>query len=572
MSDKPRSHRAVLWAASVLASVYAAWFGAYTCIQHLRFKFWAFDLGTFDQGIWLAGHTTDPFVTVRGLPLLGDHVRVFSYVLAPVYWIVDDVRALLVLQSVAIAAGAFFVCRIALRALPARPLLALALSASFLLHPANQNLNLDHAHPDAFAMTFLLASVDFLGAGRLVAFAVAAALAMSCKEDVPLVFAALGAVMMLDRGRRRLGFTIAAAASAYFLFAMLVVLPHFNGAGFFRLGPKGFLGNFWHHGTEASWLLEKLTGTETWTYVFQIGATNLYLFLLAPLAVVPALPALAANLISDAEYMRNLEFHYQTSVVAFLYVATVSALGRLERLRVRLAASPKRGSAVGASVLGGFLALLPLAFVGAAVATNLAWSRVPIRNPGLVREAYTMLKYDRRDSRAREVLAMIPPDAAVSADYSSVPHLSHRRRIYMFPNPFAVDNWGIDGERTHDPDTIEYIGLRNVHSNESSHPIVEKLIREKKFRRVLGDEFLALYQRVDFVKLSPNATCGDFDGDGAVTKDDQRYVGEAIMRGRECPLHVCDADGNGSLEYRDVFAMGRRVKDPVVKLACPAVD
>jgi uncharacterized membrane protein len=569
MSDKPRSHVAVLWAVAVLASVYAAWFGAYTCIQHMRFKTYAFDLGTFDQGIWLAGHGTDYFVTVRGLPLLGDHVRVFSFVLAPMYWIVDDVRALLVLQSIAIAAGAFFVCRLSLRALPKRPLLALALSASFLLHPANQNLNLDHAHPDAFAMTFILASMDFLGAGRLVAFAIAAALAMSCKEDVPLVYAALGAAMMLDAGRRRLGFTIAAVASAYFAFSMLYVLPHFNGAGFFRLGPKGFLGNLWYRGTEASWHLEKITSPETWTYLFQIGATHLYVFLLAPLAIVPALPQLAANLLADAHYMRNLEFHYQTSVVAFLYVGTVSAMAWLDRVRARYAESTMESSARSAAILGVLLALAPLAFVGAAVKANLAWSRVPISNPGALGEKYALLKEEPDVAKAQEIFAMIPPDAVVSADYSSVPHLSHRRGIYMYPNPFEVNNWGVDGENTHDPNVVEYIVIRKVHFDESIGPVVEGLVDEGKFKRIAGDDKIALYKRV---VLSPKATCGDFDGDGTVTKDDQRYIGQAIMHGRDCPLRVCDTDGNGKLENRDVFSMTRHVKDSTVKLACPAVD
>jgi hypothetical protein len=164
---------------------------------------------------------------------------------------------------------------------------------------------------------------------------------------------------------------------------------------------------------------------------------------------------------------------------------------------------------------------------------------------------------------------MIPRDAVVSADYSSVPHLSHRRRIYMYPNPFEVNNWGVDGENTHDPDDIEYIVLRKVHTSEPIELVVEQLLDDGKFRRVDGDDVITLYQRVH---LSPKATCGDFDGDGVVTKEDQRYVGHAIMHGRDCPLRVCDTDGNGKLENRDVFTMTRRVKDPAAKLDCPAVD
>jgi uncharacterized membrane protein len=569
MTERPRFHRPVLWATALLASVYAIWFSAYTCIQHMRFQTFAFDLGTFDQGIWLAGHGTDYFVTVRGLPLLGDHVRLFSFFLAPLYWIWDDVRALLVAQSVFIAAGAFFVCRISLRMLPSRPFVALALAASFLLHPANQNLNLDHAHPDAFAMTLILASVDFLGAGRLVAFSIAAALAMSCKEDVPLVYAALGAVMMLDRARRRLGFTIAAVSSSFFLFSMFVILPYFNrGAGFFRLGRKGFLGSFGLYGTEATWLLEKLTGPESITYLLQIGATNLFVFLLAPLAIVPALPQIAANLLSDAGYMRNLEYHYHTSVVAFLYVGTVAALASTERIRARLA--ERRAPA--AAILGGLLAIAPLAFVASAVATNLAWSRVPVTYPGVVFRYYEAYRKDPQFEKARSLLDRIPPDAVVTADYTTLPHISHRRRIYMYPNPFEVNNWGVDGENMHNPDDVEYIVLRKVHSIRTVTPLVQQLLDEKAFERIAGDDQMALYRRIDAVRMSEKATCGDYDGDGAVTREDVRLVGMAIIRRRPCPMRVCDADGNGKLENRDVLTIGRRMKDAAMKLSCPAVD
>ena len=30
-------------------------------------------LGIFDQGVWLLSRLKDPFVTIRGLPLFGDH-------------------------------------------------------------------------------------------------------------------------------------------------------------------------------------------------------------------------------------------------------------------------------------------------------------------------------------------------------------------------------------------------------------------------------------------------------------------------------------------------------------------
>ena len=98
-----------------LLLTYTVYFCLLSCALHSTFGTSAYDLGTFDQGVWLAGHSSDQFLTVRGLHLLGDHVRLISYVLAPIYYVWDDVRALLVLQTIAIAGGGWqwrgLVCR-----------------------------------------------------------------------------------------------------------------------------------------------------------------------------------------------------------------------------------------------------------------------------------------------------------------------------------------------------------------------------------------------------------------------------------------------------------------------------
>ncbi|MFN2427435.1 MAG: DUF2079 domain-containing protein [Candidatus Binatia bacterium] len=574
MSDPNRHHRTVKLTVLALAAVYAACFSIQTCLGHSYFKTWAFDLGTFDQGIWLAGHATDHFVTVRGLPLLGDHVRFLSFVLAPIYWIWDDVRALLILQSVAIAAGAWFLCRIGLRELPGRPWLVLVMCASYLINPAVQNLNLDHAHPDAFATTFILASVDFLRAGRLLPFALAAALAMSCKEDVPLVFVALGLVLMLDRRQRRLGFVIALASSAYFMLCVAVILPYFNGAGFFRYGKQGFLAGLWYQGHDPRWLLGRFFGVDGIRYLLELGFANLYLFLLAPLTLAPAVPALVANLVSSAWYMRSLEFHYQTSVVPFLYIATMDGLARIGFLRGAVAsATASAGDAVRTA---GTAATRTLALVGAtapglllisAVASNLAWSRVPLNDPRALLSAWEDNNSQAGLAKVRELIALVPKDAVVSADYSVVPHLSHRRAIYLFPNPFEISNWGVDGENPHDPDSVEYILVRNVHSREALIDRVNALVAEGTFVRIDGDDDVGLYRRVG--APAANAGCGDWNGDARVDDEDMRRIVHAIMKRRRCPLRVCDADGDGTLRIGDAQLVGKHIKDPSAKLNCP---
>ncbi|MFN2375210.1 MAG: DUF2079 domain-containing protein [Candidatus Binatia bacterium] len=561
----PRYHRTVKFAVLALAALHAAVFGFYTCLQHERFRTFAYDLGTFDQGIWLAGQGGDLFVTVRGLHLLGDHVRLFSFVLAPLYWAWDDVRALLVLQSVVIAAGAFFLARLASRELPGRPWLVLALVAGYLLHPAVQNLNLDHAHPDAFATTLLLACLDFLRAGRLLPFSIAAALAMSCKEDVPLVFVALGFALMLDPRQRRVGAVLAAVAGTYFAMCIGVILPAFNGVGFFRTGSRGFFAGLGSHAMDPSWLLARLFRPESADYLFSLGAPNLFLFLLSPLSAVPALPALAANLLSDASYPRDLHYHYQTSILPFLYLATIDTLARFQRARddEKPQASDGRGSRWSSALLFALPALL----FAAALAANARWSRLPLPEvPAKIREAAASLKSDQRIARLHRLVDGIPADAVVSAHYTLVPHLSHRRGIYLFPNPFEVSEWGIAGEHPHDPESVDYIFVQDALGHERATPMAATIAERYGLEPIERDNWVALYARP---LPAADATCGDWDGDGSIDAEDQRRIGAAVLRSRGCPLHVCDADGDGAVRAADVMRIGKRVGDPAAMLRCP---
>jgi hypothetical protein len=60
------------------------------------------------------------------------------------------------------------------------------------------------------------------------------------------------------------------------------------------------------------------------------------------------------------------------------------------------------------------------------------------------------------DAARRQALALVDPDAPVSAHYNLVPHLAHRSKVYEFPNPFRAVNWGLPGDR-HPPAAAEAV-------------------------------------------------------------------------------------------------------------------
>src|SRR2546426_10533354 len=93
-----------------------------------RFGTFGFDLGIYDQGIWLMSRFKDPFVTVRGLELFGHHMNPVLLLFVPFYWMGAGPHFLAAAQVLVQAAGVFAVYLLA-RDLLEDEWLAVALSS-----------------------------------------------------------------------------------------------------------------------------------------------------------------------------------------------------------------------------------------------------------------------------------------------------------------------------------------------------------------------------------------------------------------------------------------------------------
>src|SRR4029079_18759819 len=134
------------------------------------------------------------------------------------------------------------------------------------LYPATQWLTLNEFHPVALACPFLLFAYWYLDEGRLLPFAIWAALAMTTKEEVGLVVAGMG-VWYAVRGRRRAGLAIAGAGLLVSVLAIGVVVPHYNNGG------STFYGRYDAVGGSAGGMAKTLF-THPWTLFEQAFQTR----------------------------------------------------------------------------------------------------------------------------------------------------------------------------------------------------------------------------------------------------------------------------------------------------------
>lgn len=431
----------VLVLVSMMAS-YVVVFGTLTWMQQTNFGTFGFDMGIYDQGIWLLSRFKTPFDTVRGLNYFGHHVNLITVAFVPFYWLGAGPHFLYLIETICMALGAVPLWLLARDRL-ANPWLPLGLVAAYLLYPSLEWINWWHFHPDALIITPLLFAWWLASRRRWRWFAVAVAVALLCKEDAGLAVAALGLVLML-RGQRRVGALTCIAGVGWLLLCIKVIMPTANGGS----SPFYVENLFPGFGDSLSAIVRNLITHpgRVLSLMTQPDRLTYYRQLLVPVAFMPlgaievlliGLPQATINAISAHALTHDIRYHYSSIVLAAVFLATVESCARLSRRT---------------SVRRSLIGLILVTSVGA----NVAWSPSPI---GKHYRTGIWAVAQPRHEVAREALKLVPAGAGVSATYYLVPHLTHRVHIYEFPNPWVPTNWGSNGESPPDPETADYLVL-----------------------------------------------------------------------------------------------------------------
>lgn len=204
-----------LWLITLWLAI-AGWVALFTTLAfrlHAGMRTHRSDLGQVAQAVWNSSRgrfveqTDNGFLATR----LTDHVEPIFALISPVLWLWRDTRALLLLQVLAVAAGAWFVYDLALLRMgrvlahsewaqvwrrdpflgQARPL-AFALALAWLLAPQLQSAVLTEFHAVPLAAPLILWALWAVEVRRWRQFALAALLVAAVKEETALLAALLG--------------------------------------------------------------------------------------------------------------------------------------------------------------------------------------------------------------------------------------------------------------------------------------------------------------------------------------------------------------------------------------------
>jgi uncharacterized membrane protein len=300
----------------------------------------AFDLGIFQQGVWLLANGFYPFVTIRGWHIFADHFSPILFVFVPFYKFFPHPFWLFFGQTVALALGVVPLYRLALRHTQ-NELTATVIAIGYLLHPAIMTMLFFDFHPVLLAIPFVLWAIDALDENRPLPFFTACFLALLCREDAAVSVACLGLYGFLVRKRWWSGAMVLFSVF-WFVFAtkMMAVLSGEEKTAYLSLYSKwgetplqiifGILAN----PVEAIKSLFFCEGHFT-----QPGAYPM--LLLAPFAFFPlfsgvfalfALPNYAVLALSDWRAMRELGFQHAAIIAPWLAASLPFAFRKLQKL------------------------------------------------------------------------------------------------------------------------------------------------------------------------------------------------------------------------------------------------
>jgi uncharacterized membrane protein len=449
-------------------------------------RFWSvdFDMGIYDQAIWLLARGKS-FITVRGLPVFGHHATFGLLLFAPASWLGAGPNFLNVVQVTLLALGAVPLYLLG-RARALGPWAAAALASAFLLHPTLQFLGWELLHPESLAITPLLCAYLCAVRRSWGWFAAWAVLAVSFKEDLALAVLVLGLVIAFrphrQPGDRRAGLLTAALAAAWFVAVTQLLIPTVSGhpahyeALYSGVGgsPTGVVETALRDpGEITSRVLSSESGDFAWKLLAPLGLTAL----LSPGVLALGLPQFGADVLSDASWTREISYHYAALPLAAAAIAAVE------------------GAAFVVRRFGGAARwLVPAGVLSCAVAATLAWGPSPIGAE--YRNQWWPPDKDERHDQKRAAVDGVPDDASVSAVYTFVPHLSGREEIYTFPNPWRPSNWGYRDRDTRDPRTVDWLVIDRVAMGEDDQMLLDRILASGSWEVLRDVDGILLAKRV----------------------------------------------------------------------------
>jgi uncharacterized membrane protein len=395
-------------------------FSALSLLRHEHFQSGGFDLGVYDQTIWKYSRFLSPYNTIKDRFILGDHLNLTIPFLAPLFWLWEDVRVLLLFQAFWLSFSSLAIYKLC-RLRKFSPLTSFNLSFLYSLFYGIQFAVFFDFHAVIIGVGLISWLVYFLESKQKKLFWLSLALLLLTQENMGLALASLGLFYFFKKEYRSLSIAFILGGLAWSLLAAKIIASFSPVVGFqywpeLSLDPLKIGQEFFN--AEEKRLV--------WLYSFSWFS---FLPLLSPGAVLAVVLNLAQYFVTGPEFARMWSpfMHHRAILAPFLVLGVLDVLRLLERIKKRWF-KPR------------YVSILMII-----IAIGLQYFfHFPLNK--LSKPIYWQSESWMDDNRA--LFQFIPKEASLATQQSLVPHLSHRQEIYIiWPREHDFDN-EICGQRS----------------------------------------------------------------------------------------------------------------------------
>ncbi|MCL5438924.1 MAG: DUF2079 domain-containing protein [Patescibacteria group bacterium] len=421
---------------SLFILIYIIYFTTASFFRYDNFYAGRFDLGNMDQTVWntLHGRTfqlTDPDGT-NNISRLAFHADFILILITPFYYVWNDPRMLLLIQTVVLGIGAIFAYLLAKHVLKNKNL-ALVFSSVYLLSPAIQYTNLYDFHAVSLATTFLLAAFYYMIKKKYILFIIFSVLSAVTKEQVWAIISLFGLYLIVSNiyldikrvnsNKNRsleyvLGLILFLFSIGVFYYLISIAIPSARGGNHFAISyysdfgssPGSIIGNLIIHPQKT---ILAIVQPAKLHYLNQLFLPLGYLSLFSPLYLIFLLPDLLINLLSNNLQLHQIYFQYSATITPFIFISAIYGIKQIKKIFPKIP-------------IFAFVLYLTIATLYSAYSFGpLPGSKTP--NIDMFVKPYI------HKNEVVDFLAHISKRYSIAATNNLGAHLSHRKNIYTIP-------------------------------------------------------------------------------------------------------------------------------------------
>lgn len=368
-------------------------------LRHNHFQSGAYDLGIFDQSVWQYSNFQYPYNTIKERFILGDHFTVTLPLLAPLFYLWDDVRALLIFQAFFITFSALGVYKIArIRSLPSFSSLVIGIVYS-LFYGIQTAVSFDF-HPIVVAVGLLVWVAYFYESKKWRLFWPFLILLLLTQENTGIALAGLGLIYIFKKASWKAGLAFILGGIAVSLVEVRIVS---------LLSPVGYQ----YVPVISNNPLEIL-----YSYFNAPEKLDNWKFSLVPLSFLPLLSpgAMLAVFLDLSQYYITGEVlsrmwtpyqHHRAILAPFMILGMIDAFLFLKRRKVNV------------NLLAVYILSVTL--------VSQYYFHFPLNK--IIKADYWRTESWMKDNY--RIIHSIPKGESVAASQNLVPHISHRNEVYL---------------------------------------------------------------------------------------------------------------------------------------------